>query len=197
VDDTRGADYTARLETLSGARWKRWLDVQAPYRWNVRRLGLGFVLDLGCGIGRNLLHLGGHGVGIDTNAHSVEIARRRGCRAYTPEEFRESEFAAPGAFDGLLAAHLLEHLPRAAASALLGEYLPCVRAGGVVALITPQEAGYRSDPTHVEFLDAAALRQILADHGIEHLRSASFPFPRFAGRFFPHNEFVVVGRKPG
>ena len=51
---TRGADYAERLETLETARWKRVLDVQAPYRWNLRRLGLGFTLDIGCGIGRNL-----------------------------------------------------------------------------------------------------------------------------------------------
>ena len=34
--------------------WKRALDVQAPYRWNLRRLKPGFMLDVGCGLGRNL-----------------------------------------------------------------------------------------------------------------------------------------------
>src|SRR5665648_774221 len=29
---TAGAEYAKRLQTLSGARWKRVLDVQAPYR---------------------------------------------------------------------------------------------------------------------------------------------------------------------
>ena len=81
--DTVGRDYAERLETLEGARWKRLLDVQAPYRWNLRRLGLGFTLDVGCGIGRNLLHLDRRGVGVDHNVASVEIARGRGCTAYT------------------------------------------------------------------------------------------------------------------
>ena len=62
-------------------------------------------------------------------------------------------------------------------------------------LITPQQAGYRSDPTHIEYADFAALHRMLADHGLRPERSYSFPFPRFVGRFFPHNEFVVVARK--
>ncbi len=50
--DTRDAAYTTRLDELGGAAWKRYLDVQAPYRWNLSRLNLGFTLDVGCGIGR-------------------------------------------------------------------------------------------------------------------------------------------------
>ena len=53
--------YADRLQTLEQARWKQLLDVQAPYRWNIRRLGLGRTLDVGCGLGRNLAHLGGAG----------------------------------------------------------------------------------------------------------------------------------------
>ena len=43
------ASEGARLETL-----RRMLPTQAPYRWNLRRLRLGRVLDVGCGVGRNL-----------------------------------------------------------------------------------------------------------------------------------------------
>ena len=181
-DDTRERGYAERLERLSGAGWKRWLDVQAPYRWNVRRLGLGHVLDVGCGIGRNLVHLGGDGVGIDHNPRAVQVARARGCRAFTPDEFAVSQFATEGSFDGLLLAHVVEHMHFAEAVRLLEEHLRFVRPGGRVVLIAPQEAGYRSDPTHVEFM--------------EHERAYSFPFPRFVGRIFPHNEFVAVGRRP-
>ena len=49
---TEGADYTERLQRIGGARWKRMLGSQAPYRWNIRRLNLGRTLDVGCGIGR-------------------------------------------------------------------------------------------------------------------------------------------------
>jgi 2-polyprenyl-3-methyl-5-hydroxy-6-metoxy-1,4-benzoquinol methylase len=194
--DTRESEYAERLETLSGTGWKRWLDVQAPYRWNVRRLELGRALDVGCGIGRNLMHLGGGAVGIDHNARAVEIARRRGCIAFTPDEFAASEYARDAVFDGLLCAHVVEHMNFDEASTLLAEHLRFVRPGGRVALLAPQEAGFRSDPTHVEFMDLARLRQLLDTHGVVCERAYSFPFPRVVGRVFPHNEFVVVGRLP-
>src|SRR5688500_14853765 len=107
---TRGEDYAARLIRLQTASWKRWLDVQAPFRWNLRRLDPGFTLEIGCGIGRNLLHLMGHSVGVDTNEHCVRVARSRGLTAFTPDEFWNSEYNRPGRFDALLLAHVAEHM---------------------------------------------------------------------------------------
>src|SRR5438270_10235789 len=105
--------------------WKRALDVQAPYRWNVRRLfGEREVLDVGCGIGRNLAHLAPRAVGVDHNEHSVRVCRDRGLTAFSTAEFGDTEYAAPGRFGGLLAAHLIEHLPRADAIDVLAGYLP-------------------------------------------------------------------------
>lgn len=192
--DTRSAEYARYLAERPG--WKRWLDVQAPYRWNLRRLGLGFTLDLGCGTGRNLAHLEGRGVGIDPNEHAVAVARGRGLEAYTPAEFARTEHARPARFDALLVAHVLEHLDPAGASALLGTHLSYVRGGGRVVLITPQEAGFASDATHVAFVGFVELERLLAQHALVRERSYSFPFPRALGRIFRHNEFVVVARKP-
>jgi len=59
--------YADRLESRAASRWRKYLGVQLPYRWNLRRLRLGFVLDVGCGVGRNLAHLDGNGVGVDPN----------------------------------------------------------------------------------------------------------------------------------
>ncbi len=194
--DTKGDDYTTRLETLGNAGWKRVLDVQAPYRWNIRRLGLGFTLDIGCGIGRNLLHLDLQGVGVDHNANSVAAAQRSGCTAYTSEDFARSEYARPSCFDSLLLAHVVEHMSLEQACDLVSQHLGFVRTGGKVVLIAPQEAGYRSDETHLEFMDFEKLESIFARVGVTHEHSYSFPFPRAVGRIFPHNEFVVVGRRP-
>ena len=191
---TKSEAYARYLEERRG--WKRWVDVQAPYRWNLRRLGLGFTLDLGCGSGRNLAHLGGNGVGVDHNAHSVEAARARGLEAYTAEEFARSPHARAGRFDALLVAHVLEHMDFGQASALVGAHLDYVRPGGRVVLITPQEAGFASDATHVAFIGFAELERVLSAHGLVRERRYSFPFPRLAGRVFRHNEFVVVARKP-
>jgi SAM-dependent methyltransferase len=193
-NDTSGRDYAERLARLASARWKRWLDVQAPYRWNLRRLRLGRTLEVGCGIGRNLAHLPPGSAGIDPNPHAVAAARRRGLAAFEPDAFRVSPFASER-FDAVLFAHVLEHLRPAAAEALVAEHLAFLRDGGRVVLITPQEAGFRSDPTHVAFLDLAALRALLARLGCEIERGYSFPFPRALGPLFRHNEFVAVGRR--
>lgn len=189
-------DYTRRLTVLSGARWKTWLDVQRPYRWSIRRLNLGRVLDLGCGIGRNLAHLEGNGIGIDHNPTSVAAVRAQGLVAYTPEEFLAGPHAHPGAFDSLLLAHVVEHVSHGTALTLLRSHLRYVRPGGRVVLICPQERGWASDDTHVRFVDAEALAQLCAEVGLTVERSSSFPFPRWAGRAFTYNEFVVVARLP-
>jgi 2-polyprenyl-3-methyl-5-hydroxy-6-metoxy-1,4-benzoquinol methylase len=183
--------YARWLSASQSVWWKRVVDVQAPYRWNLRRHRLGSVLEIGCGVGRNLAHLQGRGVGIDHNAAAVEIARARGLRAYLPEEFaRESQ----PRFDSLLCSHVLEHMSEPEASALLAEYLVRLKPGGTVLLITPQERGFASDPSHVAFMDFAALRRILANVGLHFEREYSFPFPRQAGHVFRYNEFVCVGR---
>jgi hypothetical protein len=64
-----------------------------------------------------------------------------------------------------------------------------------VILITPQEAGQRSDPTHVVFLDFHAMRRLLGGLGWRVVTERSFPLPRRAGRAFRYNEFVVVAER--
>jgi SAM-dependent methyltransferase len=191
---TDAPDYAERLKTLEQARWKRWLDVQAPYRRNVRRLDLGRTLDVGCGLGRNLAHLGGAGVGVDHNASSVAIARERGLEAYTPQEFLDGPHARAGSFDSLLAAHVVEHMSEEDAAALLRTYLPFVRTGGKVVLITPQERGYATDATHVRFCGFAEVTALCEAVDLAVERQYSFPFPRSMGQLFPYNEFVTVAR---
>jgi 2-polyprenyl-3-methyl-5-hydroxy-6-metoxy-1,4-benzoquinol methylase len=168
------------------------LSVQAPYRWNLRRLHLGFTLDVGCGIGRNLVNLDGRGVGIDHNAESIAFAVNRGLTAFTPDEFDNSSFARPETFDSLLVAHVIEHLTRPAALELLRRYLPYVRSEGAVVLVTPQERGFRSDRSHVEFVDLTALEAIADELGLTVRRGYSFPLPRVFGKLFTYNEFVLV-----
>ena len=193
---TAGAEYAARLAALENARWRRILGVQAPYRWNIRRLDLGRVLDIGCGLGRNLAHLDGNGVGVDHNADSIAIARARGLTAFTSAEFPHSEYAVPGAFDSMLMAHVVEHLDPGYAVELVRTYLPYVKPGGQVAFITPQERGYASDSTHIAFTDFDGLRRLCEKTGLVPQRQYSFPLPRAAGRVFTYNEFVLVARVP-
>jgi len=193
---TAGIEYAERLQRLSTRGWKRVLDVQAPYRWNLRRRLDGRILDVGCGLGRNLAHLSAESVGVDHNPHSIAMCREQGLRALTVDEFFADPVAsAPGSYDGLLAAHLIEHLPADDATEILASYLPAIKPGGTIMFITPQERGYASDATHVAFTDFDALRRIADDLGLRETQRYSFPFPRAVGRVFTHNEFNFLAEK--
>lgn len=195
AQSSQSKEYADRLKRLQQSPWKRVLDVQAPYRWNLRRLEMGHVLDIGCGIGRNLINLGG-GVGIDPNLSAIEIARAHGLTAYSPEAFDASPDHRQESFDSFLLAHVAEHIGTEATLALIRRYLNLLKPGGQLVMITPQEAGYQSDATHIEFMDFGKLRAINAALGLVEHRAYSFPFPRFLGRLFRYNEFVLVSRKP-
>jgi 2-polyprenyl-3-methyl-5-hydroxy-6-metoxy-1,4-benzoquinol methylase len=188
-------EYTRRLHA-ERAWWKRLLNTQAPYAWNVRRLVRGRTLDVGCGVGRNLLHLDGNGVGVDTNVHSVAVARQRGLVAYTTEEFSASADALHEGYSTVLIAHVLEHMREDEACTVVGAYLPYLESGGRVVVIVPQEAGFRSDPTHVQPVGSAELARIAQSNGLRLERVTSFPLPRLAGKVFRHNETVAVMQKP-
>ncbi|MFE6102104.1 class I SAM-dependent methyltransferase [Streptomyces laurentii] len=196
MSGTESSDYTQRLARLENAGIKRLLPTQAPYRWNLKRLRLGRVLDVGCGIGRNLLNCGPDSVGVDHNATSVATCRARGLTAYTSDELATAPDCGPGAFDSLLCAHVLEHMDETLGNTILEQYLPLVKPGGSVVLICPQEAGYRTDTTHVRFVDFAGLRAHAEKAGLDVARTYSFPFPRAVGKVFPYNEFNLVARKP-
>lgn len=193
---TESPDYAERLSTLEGVWWKRLLPVQAPYRWNLRRRRLGRTLDIGCGIGRNLGTLPTGSVGVDHNEVSVALARERGLRAYTVEEFLAGEHAQTESFDSLLLAHVVEHLTPDDARDLVRSYLPYLRPGGRVFFICPQERGYASDPTHRTFVTGEGLLQLSREVGLRADNWHSFPLPRRFGKVFPYNEFNVLAVKP-
>ena len=196
MDDTSGQDYTERLQANSGATWKRWLNVQAPYRWNLRRQDLGRTLDVGCGIGRNLAQLPAGSLGVDHNETSVAAARAAGLDAVTNTEWGLSGMAESAAFDSLLFAHVIEHMTYDDAVLLVLSYLGALQSGGKVFFICPQERGYASDPTHLSWTTGGDLEQLSRDVGLRPSPSRSFPGPRVVGRIFTYNEFNVMARKP-
>ncbi len=198
MPDTRDQSYAHRLKAKEGVWWKRLLDVQAPYRWNLRRQQLGRALDIGCGIGRNLLSLAPDSLGVDHNVESVAEARRRGLPALTVEEWLDSPLRVEESFDSLLLAHVVEHMGEADAESLLEAYLPYLKPGGCVFFICPQERGFASDETHVRFADGDALARLARKVGLVPGDWFSFPLPRALGRVFTYNEFCLLARKqPG
>ncbi|MGY2874533.1 SAM-dependent methyltransferase [Marmoricola sp. URHA0025 HA25] len=193
VASTATDEYAQRLS--STPLWKRALGTQAPYRWNLRRQDLGRTLDVGCGVGRNLAWLDPGSVGVDHNASAVTIARSRGLTALTVEEWQDSPHRVPESFDGLLFAHVIEHVASDSAAGLVDDYLPYLRPGGTVFFICPQERGFASDPTHVSWTTGPMLMDLASDLGLVAEQWRSFPLPRVAGRWFTYNEFCVRARK--
>ena len=196
IADTETEDYARRLQAKQQVWWKRLLNVQAPYQWNLRRQHLGRTLDVGCGIGRNLKTLGPGSVGVDHNRAAVLVARERGVNALTVQEWEASDLRQPESFDGMLLAHVIEHVDAHAAEQLLRTYLPYLRPGGKVFFVCPQERGYASDPTHVRFTDGNALAELAISVGLTPQPWFSFPFPRWAGKAFIYNEFCLLAVKP-
>ena len=78
---------------------------------------------------------------------------------------------------------------------LLKIYLPLLKSKGKIIIITPQEKGYNSDPTHNQFMNFETLQRIAEKLNLNFIKKYSFPFPRIIGRFFRYNEFVFVAEK--
>jgi hypothetical protein len=97
----------------------------------------------------------------------------------------------------LLLGHVAEHMSSDSAVEILTTYLPYLKPGGRLVLITPQEAGYRSDSTHVRFVGFEAAEDLAQAAGLRTERRYSFPFPRAVGKMFRFNEFVTIARHPG
>lgn len=192
--DTKGVDYAERLQNLSGARWKKLLDVQRPYRWNLGRLKLGKTLDVGCGIGRNLGNLSKDSVGVDHNKHSVNVAKEAGYNAVTVDEFmKDKKKYGKESFDSMLLAHVLEHMSTDEGIEIIKSYLPYVK--DKVVVICPQQKGFKTDDTHTNFLTHEDIYAIMVRSGLKVKKVYSFPFARPAGHVFKHNETVVVAQK--
>lgn len=193
---TEGIDYADRLRTKSTVWWKRVLNVQAPYRARIRSYNLGRTLEIGCGIGRLLVALPFGSVGIDHNPHSIADCRRLGLEAYTTEDFLASHRARDNEFDSMMLAHVLEHMTLDEGRDLLAEYLRFIRPGGKVLLICPQQKGYTTDHTHVQYLSGETMMVVARRAGLQTTKASSFPLPAKAGQWFTHNEHHVLATKP-
>lgn len=192
MQDTTEPSCTSRSIRLQGAAWKQLLRPIDPYKLHLRSLNPGFMLEIGCGVGRNLGFTYGNCVGVDHNLSSIAHCRDMGFKAFTTTEFPTSKFARGAQFDSLLMSRLLEHMDHPTRVYLLKTYLPRLKIGGKVIMITPQERGQASDPTHVELVGFKEQSALGDSCGLKPLKSYSFPFMRFMGPYFIYNEFISV-----
>jgi SAM-dependent methyltransferase len=191
-NDTTSADYTNRLINKQRKPMKHRFRFMNPYAIHIKRVCKGEVLDIGCGIGRNLEYLGNRSWGVDHNQESVNFAKRRGFQAIHTSEISSS--LKHKQFDTFLLAHILEHMPDLESIKLIEEYLPLLKPQGTVVVICPQELGFKHDPTHVNFVKFPEIENVLSAAGLRPIKKYSFPFPRFMGRYWVYNEFIVVAK---
>ena len=123
------------------------------------KLELGKILEICCGIGRVLQRLP-DSCGVDHNPFSIEVARRRGLTAFTNDEFHSTPYAVIDSFDSIVMAQLLEHLSSEKIDAIFFEFRKYLRPNGRLLVICPQEAGYHSDSTHINFVDFKAIASL-------------------------------------
>lgn len=107
----------------------------------------------------------------------------------TKQELRNEEF------DTLIFSHVLEHLTPDQHPAILRDYLPYLKVGGLVVVRIPQRAGFNSDDDHRFFWTDGLMEEFLLGHGLRITKSGSFPFPEFFGGFFKYNEWFFVATK--
>lgn len=193
MSKTNSITYTQRLVQIQGGFIKKLLWPVNPYKWNIRRACKGTVLDIGCGIGRNLKYLKNkQNVGVDHNAGSVEICRQDGFEACVPDEFH-SMFA-HRKFQTLLLSHVIEHLTLDQTHSMLEEYLPYMDVDSRLVIICPQQRGFASDETHVTYFHEKNIRDLLVRFLFKKILYKSFPLPKFFGKLFIYNEHVVVAQ---
>ncbi|WP_246496427.1 class I SAM-dependent methyltransferase [Miltoncostaea marina] len=117
------------------------------------------VVDLGCGHGELLRLLREHGVGaygVETEADFVARLEEDGLEVLEADALAHLEGLEPGAVDGVVASHVVEHLPAAVMIRLIGLAHDRLAEGGVLVMETPNpeslvagSVNFHRDPTHL------------------------------------------------
>ena len=177
---------------------------QAPYAAEFRPGGR--VLDVGCGPGvflQALCESGRTGFGIDASPDEVAEARRRGLAVEQADALAWLEGTAER-FDGVFCAHVVEHLPPAAAVRLLEGAHRVLAPGGVLVLITPDPRDlevlterFWHDLTHVRPYPASLLAAMCRELGFDVRRSGNDPRGGRFGSWKGHVHAFLRGLRLG
>ena len=199
-NNTASEEYFHEIQVNTNRFLRKILPTNLPYSLNLKFNRLGRTLEIGSGLGRNLSVLPLGSIGFEHNTKSADYCRRKlGLTVLGNEQFQEFK-AIPsnyGLFDSILISHVLEHVELENQLPLIVDALPLLKHGGKLVLITPQERGFDSTNSHITWTDFGRLIDLTntLPGNWSLLRKYSFPFPRFFGKVFTYNEFIVVARK--
>ena len=117
------------------------------------------VVDLGCGRGELVQLLAEAGIdayGVELNEDFVDLMREKGLEVVREDALRHLAGLEEGAVDGIVASHVVEHLPPHVVSSLVSTAWERLPAGGVLVMETPNpeslvagSVNFHRDPTHL------------------------------------------------
>ncbi len=117
------------------------------------------MVDLGCGRGELVQLLTESGVsayGVDTNADFVALVAEKGLEVVRQDLMPHLEGLAPGAVDGIVVSHVVEHLPPHVVTRLVEAAWERLPEGGLLVMETPNpeslvagSVNFHRDPTHL------------------------------------------------
>jgi SAM-dependent methyltransferase len=139
----------------------------AGYREVAARLGPGWVLDAGCGLGFETVRLGGEDrtvVGVDYDLPTAVAAGDRfgsrglrvACTDAAGMGLREDSF------DYVCSSHIIEHFTRPEHH--VSELARVLRPGGTAMILTPNGPADFENPFHVSLFEAPTLRSLLSSY---------------------------------
>lgn len=175
------------------------------------------VLDIGCGRGEFLELMRETAVparGLDLDAESVAMCRSKGLEAETGDVFDLLALASDGAYDGIFAAQVVEHMTPQQVPRLVKLCSQKLRSGGVLVLETPNPeclaifaTHFYIDPTHQRPIPPALLAFYFEEYGfgrieVKRLSPAVHDFPSLnelpeavRNQFFGGLDYAIVGSR--
>lgn len=204
MSDPRPTRYDSTYTTyqLNRSGFRKF--VRQHYLRNLSKNFNGPTIDFGCGVGDLLRILPTGSIGLEINDKSVAVCRANGLEAlhYIPEpdNYQLSLLKKKKRqFTSIVISHVLEHLSNPERS--LNAIMRAAPALGVeqIVVVVPGLAGFRSDPTHQNFININTLRSKSITDGTQFALFESSYFPinlKFLGKIFPHHELIVEFRRP-
>ena len=172
--------------------------IRTFYLRDIRNYCKGKTIDFGCGTGELLARLPAGSAGFEINPVAVEFCKSQGLdvRLYDPadDDYR-FEMIRKDEFNSFTMNHVLEHLENS--YAIMNKIFESCKRLGIKRIVftVPGQKGFRSDKTHLTFIDRKYLEDNgLTDHKYYKLNFSKY-FPvnwRKFSQYFTHNELRLV-----